>query len=672
MKLRTQVVIYMLLGMLSTSAIAQTSTDDLQIQQLPDYLKVGFNNLEIESAKEATPERDINLDEQNVDILRHLSSIYRLQVLAMDAQVEHDPLSTEKHITEAINQLQNLIDEYPSVQNKNRFNELYRTVMTEYRNFYGIENTQNQERAEIFRIHEEMFAETNNIAAEGYALPENVSLNKTEVPLVQNRQVSRHLIYYTLKRPEVMNEWLKRSEIYFPMIEKILEEVGVPEELKHLAMIESGLVPHARSWAHASGMWQFIQATGSMYGLEVNWWIDERRDPEKATFAAARHLKDLYNIWGDWHLALANYNVSPARLKRSIRAGGGEKDYWSAYPYLPRETRGYVPGFIAATIVATNAEEFGFQEDYGMSAYDYEKVRVDGLMKLNDLAEAAGISVKELKELNPELLRWATPPGGDYPLKLPVGTKERFLEAYEKIPKDERGGDIMVHKVTRGETLGRIAQKYGTSVRALYENNDNLSHIIQPGQRLMVPIAPGSMSRITANRPTNQPRSSVSNNSRSKRSRASAPPNSEKLYYRVKSGDTVGHIAEWYDTDAWRVRSWNNIGNVIRPGQKLVVYVPKAKAKHYRQINSLGFAQKQAMEQKQRSGQDISQQNLASANTNTSAGSSSIVTYTVRRSDTLIEIAELFNTSVSEIKQLNNLRGSRIYVGQALKVRKTN
>jgi len=668
MALRTYVVICMLLGMLSASAMAQTESDDLKIYTLPDHLKVGFNNLELETVEDSSPNEEIDLDKQDVNILKRLSSIYRLQVLAIDAQVENDPLSTEKHITEAIEQLQNLIDEYPSVQNNNRFNELYRTVMTEYRNFYGIQNTQNQEKGEIFKIHEEMFAETNNIAAEGYALPENVSLNKTEVPLVQNRQVSRHLIYYTLKRPEVMNEWLKRSEVYFPMIEKILKEVGVPEELKHLAMIESGLVPHARSWAHASGMWQFIQATGSMYGLEVNWWIDERRDPEKATFAAARHLKDLYNIWGDWHLALANYNVSPARLKRAIRAGGGEKDYWSAYPYLPRETRGYVPGFIAATIVATNAEEFGFQEDYGMKPYDYEKVRVDGLMKLDDLANAAGITVKELKEYNPELLRWATPPGGDYPLKLPVGTKEKFLEAYEQIPNDKRGGDIMVHTVNRGETLGRIAQKYGTSVRALYENNENLSHIIQPGQKLMVPVAPGSMSRIAANRPTNQPRSSVSNNSRSKRSRASAPPNTEKLYYQVKSGDTVGHIAEWYDTDAWRVRSWNNIGNVIRPGQKLVVYVPEKKAKYYRKINSLGFAQKQAMEQNQRSGQDISQQNLASANN--SAGS--IVTYTVRRSDTLIEIAELFDTSVTEIKRLNNLRGSRIYVGQTLKVRKSN
>ena len=158
-----------------------------------------------------------------------------------------------------------------------------------------------------------------------------------------------------------------------------------------------------------------------VYGIEINWWVDERRDPEKATRAAARHLKDLYNVWGDWHLAMANYNISPRGLNRAINRAGGVKDYWAAYPYLPRETRGYVPGFIATTMINLSPEEFGFQTNYGKDPYSYETVEVDGLMSLEILAEAMGVSTETLKGYNPELLRWATPPGTKYALKVPVG-----------------------------------------------------------------------------------------------------------------------------------------------------------------------------------------------------------------------------------------------------------
>mgnify|MGYP005841638299 CR=1 FL=1 len=665
MKIQFSCFIALLLLAFQLPAQAQVRSDNLQIDRLPDYLAPYLNSFQNLNQVGKGQENGINLDDKQKKILHRIAFIYRLEVLAIEAKLNNDPLSTEKHIADAISQMQDLINDYPNIQNSSQFNELYRTVMTEYREFYGVADPVNKVKGDIFAIHKEMFKESNDWAAEGYALPNNVSLNKEmEVPLVQNRQVSRHLIFYTLKRPEVMSAWIERSKKYFPMIERILKEEGVPEELKYLAMIESGLNPSARSWAAAAGMWQFIRATGSVYGLEVNWWVDERRDPEKATRAAARHLKDLYNIWDDWHLAMANYNVSPRRLKSAIRSAGGEKNYWSAYPYLPRETRGYVPGYIAATIVATNAEEFGFRSDYdNIKPYDYDLVEVDGLIKLDLLAEAGGITVSKLKEHNPELLRWATPPGEDYPLKLPVGTKEAFLENYENIPKSDRTSEIVVHQVSRGETLGRIAQKYGTSVRSLYENNENLSHIIHPGQKLMVPIAPGSMSKISANRPTNQPRGNVSNRSRKQKRRA--PANTERVTYTVKTGDTIGHIAEWYDTLAWKIRSWNGIGNVIRVGQRLTVYVPKSKKDYYRQINSLSFSQKQSIERDQKAGEDVTKLTFASADN----GNSSITTYTVQRNDTLIEIANLFNTSVDEIRNLNNLNGSRIYVGQNLKIR---
>lgn len=620
-------------------------------------LSTGFED----SKKEDRPVK--KLDDFQKDVMGRISNIYKTHTGAIDAQISNDPLKAEKHITEALNSIQSLLEEYPEIQSDRRFAELYRTVLTEYREFYGIKNPAEEVEGEVFAIQKELYNTDEDLLDEGYVLPENITTPKTEVPLVQNRQVSRHLVYYTLKRPEVMEVWLERSEKYFPMMRKIFEDEGVPTELIHLSMIESGLNPTARSWAAAVGMWQFIRATGSVYGLENNWWIDERRDPEKATRAAARHLKDLYNIWGDWHLAMANYNISPRGLKRAIRRGGGEENYWKAYPYLPRETRGYVPGYIAATMIKMNPEEFGFQKKYGASEYEYAVSEVDPLMPLDRLAQAAGITTEKLKEYNPELLRWATPPGTKYPLKLPVDKKEQFVANYKDIPKESRSQNIAMHTVRSGETLGYIAQKYGTSVRGLYETNENLSSIIYPGQKIVVPLAPGSMDKIAVNRPTNQPRGNTSTSSSSSSS-SNVPANSSKIYYKVKSGDTIGHIAEWYDIRAWQIRSWNSTSNFIRVGENLTIYVPQSKQAYYSQVTDMSFTKKQKIEREQRSGKDVTTAYLASAD------NSGNVQYTVRKNDTLIEIANAFGVSVQELKSSNNLSGNRIYVGQKLKINK--
>lgn len=643
--------------------LAQQNTTKIKLQEtkIPAKLLPYNNPMVSEDAAFTSREPDQQkLDNFEKDIMRRIADIYRTHVNAIEAQIQDDPLSAEEHITTALNSLQNMLDTYPEVQSKPRFSELYRSVMTEYREFYGIKESATEVKGEIFAIQKELYSGDDDWMKEEYALPSNITTPETEVPLVQNRQVNRHLMYYTLKRPEVMETWLRRKEKYFPMMRKIFKDVGTPVELIHLAMVESGLNPEARSWASAVGMWQFIRATGSMYGLEVNWWIDERRDPEKATRAAARHLKDLYNIWGDWHLAMAGYNISPRGLKRAIRAAGKE-DYWAAYPYLPRETQGYIPGFIAATMIEMNPTAFGFKEEYENEVYDYQVYEVAPLMPLDALAEAAGISTEKLKEYNPELLRWATPPGNKYPLKLPVGTKKRFASNYDEIPKEKRSQNVAMHTVNRGETLGYIAQKYGTSVRALYETNESLSSTIYPGQKIVVPLAPGSKEQIAVNRPTHQPRG---NSSSSSRSRAKAPSNSSAMTYEVKSGDTVGHIAEWYDVRAWQVRSWNGISNIIRVGQDLTVYVPESKESYYAQINSMSFSKKQQIEREQRSGKDVTEAYLASA-----GGSGGAVEYTVRQNDTLIEIANSFGVSVNQIKRLNNLNNSRIYVGQKLNIK---
>lgn len=602
------------------------------------------------------------LDSFQKDIISRITDIYRLHILALEAQVNDDPIQAETHINDAIAASQGLLDDYPEIRSDRRFQELSRAIVGEYRNFYGITDSENEPEGEVFSIQQD-FLEDETLISEDFEFPTDVTIQKTTVPLIQNSQVNRHLVYYTLRRPEVMEKWRERAEIYKPMMETIFKEEGMPQELVYLSFIESGINPTARSWASAVGMWQFISATARVYGLEINWWVDERRDPEKATRAAARHLKDLHNIWGDWHLAMANYNISPRGLNRAISRAGGVKDYWAAYSYLPRETRGYVPGFIATTMINMNPEEFGFSKSYGQQPYSYDLVEVDPLMPLDEMAKVIGISTDELKEYNPELLRWATPPGNKYQLKIPKGTKDEFIAGYKDIPKESTNQSITMHTVRSGESIGLIARKYGTTVSGIYASNENLSNVIYPGQILVVPLPEGSRSELSASRPSNQRSGTTTSRSSSSSSNVSIPANSTKMTYKVKTGDTIGHIAEWYDVRAWNIRTWNGIGNTIRVGQNLTVYVPNSRTQHYEQVNKLSFREKQDIESRQRRGENIF---IASATSTTSNGN---VTYTVKRNDTLSEIAESFGVSTSQIRRLNNMSGSQIYVGQVLKIK---
>lgn len=647
----------------STSVKAQDSTSTIEGKEMPLRLLPYANPMQgVKESESLTDTPTLSeLDSFQKDIINRISDIYRIHVLALESQVSGNAIQAETHINDAVAASQELLDDYPEIRSDRRFAELSRAVVGEYRHFYGITDSENEPEGEIFTIQED-FLEDENLLADDFEFPKDADIKKTDVPLIQNAQVNRHLVYYTLRRPEVMETWRERAEVYKPMMDKIFAEEGVPNELIYLSFIESGINPNARSWAAAVGMWQFIAATGRVYGLEINWWVDERRDPEKSSRAAARHLKDLYNIWGDWHLAMANYNISPRGLNRAINRAGGVKDYWVAYPYLPRETRGYVPGFIATTMINMSPEEFGFSKNYGREPYSYDLVEVDGLMPLDEMAKIIGIKADELKEYNPELLRWATPPGNKYSLKIPKGKKSDFLAAYKDIPKESASQSITMHTVRSGESIGVIARKYGTTVSGIYASNENLSTTIFPGQVLAVPLPLGSASKLSANKPTNQ--QNGTNTSRaSSSSNVSIPANSTRLTYKVKTGDTIGHIAEWYDVRAWNLRTWNGIGNTIRVGQSMKVYVPNAQKEHYEKVEKMSFREKEAIESRQKKGENIF---LASATTKSDDGS---VSYTVKTNDTLGEIAESFGVSTSQLRRLNNLSGSRIFVGQNLKIK---
>ncbi|MFW6347329.1 MAG: LysM peptidoglycan-binding domain-containing protein [Cyclonatronaceae bacterium] len=600
--------------------------------------------------------------EMDREVLQRIADINRTTLMALEAQLDEDPVLAEDYIMQALESVQQLMQDHPEVERSRRFNETYRSVMAEYHEFYGISGPVNTEEGEIFELREDLFAQDEWFDGSYFSMPPEFDEDNFDVPLIINTQVNNHVHFLTERRPEVMQRWLERSTYYFPMMKRIFAEEGTPEELIHLAMIESGLVPVARSRARATGMWQFMSRTGAAYGLEINWWIDERRDPEKATRAAARHLRDLYERWGDWHLAIAGYNISPRGLRRAINLSGGTRDYWNIYPHLPRETRGYVPGFIAASLVTMNHRDFGFDTPQTIDVYEYDTVEIKGSVELSVLAEFAGISTQELRNLNPELLRFATPPGPNpYPLKIPKGRKQQFVTAYESMP-DSKRQTLVVHSVSGGETLGAIANSYGISVRALYGANANLSSMIHPGQEIVIPVPGGSDVAISASNPSRARQARTLSSSSSRTTSAPAPEGTVPLTYTVRSGDTVGHIAEWYNTQAWRVRSWNGIGNTIREGQRLKVYVPANQREHFSGIAEMSQAQKQQLlAERKRSG--IPQNQVADA-----PSSSNTISYTVRRNDNLSDIARAHESSVNAIMRQNNLSNTMIRPGQTLQI----
>lgn len=498
------------------------------------------------------------------ELVKRIADVYTMHVAQLQAQLAFDILSAEHYLLESLTALQSIIDEYPEAQTNRRYAELYRTILTEYQSFYGITEPLRDSEGEIFAILEDMFAiQDDFIDDSNMIIPRREEALTTTVPLIFNAQVQSQMAYLTQRRPEIMERWLERSSIYFPMMRRIFQEEGVPEELIHLSMIESGLVPVARSSASAVGLWQFIKATGNSYGLEVNWWIDERRDPLKSTRAAARHLKDLYVIWNDWHLALANYNVSPRRIRSSIALANGQRDYWAIYPYLPRETRGYVPAFIAATTIAMNPEDYGFERVPMKEEQTFDVVEINGSIELSALAKLAGMTTQELRDMNPELLRWATPPGPKpYQLKIPSGRKDAFMRDFDTIAATAVQ-EMAIHTVQSGESLGMIANRYGITVRDLFAANESLKTMIHPGQKIVIPVQSGSNVAILADAPSRARTAATS-------TRNTAVASSGT--YRVRSGDSLWEIARRHRMSVNQLKQMNNLrGDVVRPGQVLRV-----------------------------------------------------------------------------------------------------
>jgi membrane-bound lytic murein transglycosylase D len=384
-----------------------------------------------------------------------------------------------------------------------------------------------------------------------------------DIPIIINGKVEQFVKYYQTRGRKVFNRWLARSKRYIPLMKELLREKGLPEDLVYLALIESGYNPRAYSRRQAMGLWQFRYHTGKRYGLKVDWWIDERRDPVKSTIAAARYLKDLYDRFECWYLAAAGYNAGEGKIQRAIKRYKTE-DFWelTKYPYLKRETKNFIPKIIAAALIAKNPEEYGFSNISYEEPIRFETVKVPDATDLRVIARASESTYEELKRLNPELRRWCTPPNyPDYELKLPYGKKEIFLRNFSKIPPSKRV-TFRRHVVRSGETLSHIALRYRTDIRAIMRMNRirNL-HSIRAGRSLIIPVrGSDKFERGKMAERLHQGRDLFDYKGRA-------------FIYTVREGDTLWDISRSAGIDVESLCRWNGIQNASRiyPGDRLKI-----------------------------------------------------------------------------------------------------
>jgi membrane-bound lytic murein transglycosylase D len=398
-----------------------------------------------------------------------------------------------------------------------------------------------------------------------------------DIPIVVNDRVEYFIEYFQTTHRKPFTRWLQRSGRYIPMMREHLRENGLPEDLVYMALIESGFNPKAYSRRRASGPWQFISRTGQKYGLKVDWWIDERRDPEKSTIAAARHLKDLYDQFSCWYLAAAGYNAGAGKISRAIKRYQTE-DFWelTKHRYLKRETKNYVPKMIAAALIAKEPEKYGFVDITYDEPIRYEAVEIPDATDLRVIARCCEVEYEVIKTLNPELRRWCTPPYyPNYQVKIPEGKTETFLQNFAQLKPSERI-TFRRHYVRQGDTLSQIALRYGTGVSAIMQMN----HIRSPrhlraGTSIIIPIPADRVTSLNKKVMTTEKKTTVSKQKPKKKDEG---PYAE-IRYVVKEGDTLWDIALMYDLRVEDIRRWNNIrGNMIHPEDELVLRISKKRS----------------------------------------------------------------------------------------------
>ena len=487
--------------------------------------------------------------------------------------------------------------------------------------------------------------------------PEGPKLEDRElntIPTEVNEHVEKWIAYFQGRGRPHMERYLARSTRYEKLMKKVLRDNGLPEDLFYIALIESGFSSHATSHASAVGYWQFIRGTGKRYGLDINAFVDERRDPVFATQAAAEYFKGLYSVFGSWYLAMASYNVGENRVKREVM-NHYTRDFWelARKKRLPRETVEYVPKFIAAKMIGKNPEKYGFVDLDYLPPIEFDHISLNQPVNLRLMAEKLGLNYEDFKALNPKYKGEVATlkKNGDLTLRVPPGTTEQsIIAANESIVTDVKfiadAGDTQTYKIRRGDTLSTVARRYRTTVAYIRDLNDLPKRKpLKVGMRIQVPDR-----TPVKDRP--QTVQSVAKNS----GKARVVQVGDGRFHIVQSGDSLFSIAKQYSTSVSELQRLNNMKrkSVLRIGMKIKIPggTSSAVAKNSRQLVVKGKSVKTVGAKK---------------------GKVSKTVHVVRRGENLSRIAAKYNVAVSDLKEKNNIRnpaslhvGARIVIPEIL------
>ena len=456
----------------------------------------------------------------------------------------------------------------------------------------------------------------------------------SDLPLMMTDQVAGYISYFSGRGRGVFERAFARSGRYHDMIVSTLKQEGVPQDLIYLAQAESGFHPLAVSRAGARGIWQFMASRARGYGLNHDMWVDDRQDPEKSTRAAAHHLKDLYNQFGDWYLAMAAYNSGPGTVQAAVKRTG-YADFWELYRrnVLPKETRNYVPIILAVTIMAKNPSQYGLNDVVMEKPADYDTVTINYPVDLRLVADCVDSTPAVLQDLNPDLLRLTTPRQGKFELHLPVGTKDEYETAVSAIPADMRLW-WRYHVVRPGETVASLARSYRVTTKSLLEVNNLDPDGVETDAKLIIPLAPGR-----------HPQSDTATYAR------------RITRYKVRRGDTVQTVAENFGVSAQMLRRWNGLRGDSLYGRKvLALHLPITPSAHDAEVAVKKHArttQTASVKPPATKSAEIERlTEVAKANPDTD-NNEEVVRHKVRTGETLYSIANLYRTTVAAIKRDN-------------------